>query len=54
MSKAADPDQDEAPTASPTREGHKAAVEREFLANALYLGIVLYAALAVVPSDDLT
>ena len=28
-------------------------VEREYIANALYLGIVLYAALAVIPPDDL-
>jgi hypothetical protein len=28
-------------------------VEREFIANALYLGIVLYAALAVIPAEDL-
>jgi len=53
VSKAADPDEDQEQAAPTTREGHKAAVEREFLANALYLGIVLYAALAVVPSEDL-
>jgi hypothetical protein len=29
------------------------AVEREFVANGLYLGIVLYVALAVIPTDDL-
>jgi hypothetical protein len=29
------------------------AVEREFVANGLYLGIVLYAAMAVIPSDHL-
>ena len=28
-------------------------VEREFIANALYLGIVLYVTLAVIPPDDL-
>ena len=35
----------------PTSRRHE--VEREFIANALYLGIVLYAALAVIPPDDL-
>ena len=35
----------------PTSRRHE--VEREFIANALYLGIVLYAALAVVPPNHL-
>jgi hypothetical protein len=35
----------------PTSRRHE--VEREFIANALYLGIVLYTALAVIPADDL-
>ena len=33
--------------------GRRHEVEREFVANALYLGLVLYAGLAVVPSDNL-
>ena len=35
----------------PTSRRHE--VEREFIANALYLGIVLYAALAVIPPNHL-